>query len=353
MSLRRIGIASLAAVALVAASMIGLTGAASGASTDANSAAGLHVSGSTANPRVLVTFPVDDWGQFAESMVADHDGNLFVSVTAWKGEGWNKGQVWKITPRGIVTKYGPELDVGMITGLALDEHGRLYAGLSTWGDPSYPPGVLRIDASGSSRVLALPSGDWGIAAMPNGLAFRGETLYVSDSTHGAIWRTRPHGNVNDVQSEPWIQNALLAPSVGWEGINGIAIDATGIEAVVADVGLVVRIPIMRNGAPGTPRILASDPALVNADGVTFARDGSLWVVTNGGAAFTGSIVKVSPRGHVTVVVQDPGWLDYPSQPVFGTTHATEDTLYIANGGLNNSPGSANVIAWHVDIDAHH
>ena len=152
---------------------------------------------------------------------------------------------------------------------------------------------------------------------------------------------------------PWLEDSLLAPSVDWEGINGIAIDAAGIDAVVADAGLAVRIPIARNGAAGTPRILASDPALIHADGVTFGPDHALWVVTNGTGPFTGSVVTVSPRGHVSVIVQDPGWLDYPSQLIFGSTHGTQDTLYIANGALGNDPGSSNVIAWHIDIDAHH
>jgi glucose/arabinose dehydrogenase len=348
MSLRRIGIASFAALALMAASIMTGTGAADGAARAEH-----HGPGTATNPQVLVTFPPGDLGQFAESMVADHDGNLFVSVTAWKDAAWNKGQIWKITPRGVATKFGPELDVGMLTGLAFDDHGRLYAGLNTFGDPAAPSGVLRIDARSATQVLSLPVGQSGIASFPNGLAFHDDDLYVSDSTLGAIWRTRPHRNVNDVQTVPWLQDGILAPTVGWEGINGIAINATGIDAVVADTGLVVRVPFLRHDAPGAMRTIAADPLLTHADGVAYARDGSLWVVTNGDAAATGSVLKVSPRGHITVVAQDPGWLDYPTQLVFGTDCGTTDTLYISNGGFNNVSGISNVIAWHLDTGVHH
>lgn len=348
MSLRRIGIASFAAFAMMAASIITVTSAANGATRSE-----LHRLGSTSNPHVLVTFPTGDLGQFAESMVADRDGNLFVSVTAWKDAAWNKGQIWKVTPRGVATKFGPELDVGLLTGLALDDHGRLYAGLYNFGDPSAPSGVLRIDAQGATQVLSLPVGESGIASFPNGLAFRDGELYVSDSAVGAIWRTQPHRNVNDVQTVPWLQDAILTPTVGWEGINGIAIDATGIDAVVADTGLVVRIPFGRHGAPGAVRTIAADRLLTHADGVAYARDGSLWVVTNGDAAVTGSVLKVSPRGHITVVAQDPGWLDYPTQLVFGTTCGTANTLYVSNGAFNNLSGVSNVIAWRLDTGEHH
>ncbi len=356
MSFRRIGIASAAALVLAAASVIGFSGAASGAVSAVHSTITVHVAGSTVNPRVLFNFPTGDLGAFAESMVADRDGNLFVSVTAWGDATCNKGQIWKITPRGVVTKYGPELNVGLLTGLALDESGRLYAGLGSCGDPSLPSGVLRIDVRSFTQVLTLPADVSGVASFPNGLAFHDGTLYVSDSTVGAIWRTRPRGNINDSPAKPWLQRSLLAPSSPYAlGINGIAIDSAGIEAVVADSGLAVRIPIMRNGTPGTLVVIAKDPALVNADGVTLASDGSLWVATNGtdNDPVTGRIVKVSPRGRVTVVVENPGWLDYPTQLVFGTTCATEDTLYITNGVYYNLEGVPNVIAWRPGKDALH
>ena len=295
-------------------------------------------------PRMIAMFPPGQSGSFAESMVADRMGNLFVSVTSWTIAGWNRGQVWKITPSGTVRRFGPELKVGILSGLAIDAHQQLYAGLVAWTDPALPellPGVVRIDARTVTRVLTLPGGEYGQASFPNGLAFSDDLLYVSDSAQGSIWRTRPHGTVNDRQHTAWLTSPLLAPVTNL-GVNGIAVDRTGIDAVNADKGSVVRIQVKPNGRPGHPALITQDPKLMTADGVTFDGQHRLWVVTNSADGFGGSLLRVDPDGHVTTVADNPGWLDYPTQPIFGTTYTTDDTLFIANGAFNT--GAANVIA---------
>jgi len=316
--------------------------------------AGSVVSTAAPSAQVVVTFPPAQFGTFAESMVADHAGNLFVSVTSWTAVGWNSAQVWKVTPSGSRSRFGPRIDVGILSGLALDSREQLYAGLVAWQDPSLPdldPGVLRITSREATRVLTLPNGPLDGSgepgAFPNGLAFSGETLYVSDSKHGSIWRTQPRHGVVDTPRHPWLTSSLLAPVQGWEGINGIAVlTATdgrrSIDAVNADTGTVVRIPIQRNGDAGAAFVRAADPALVTGDGVTFDRSGTLWVVANGGDSATGRLLRVSPSGRVSTVADNPSWLDYPSQPVFGTTPRTADTLFIANGAYLS--GASSVIA---------
>ena len=42
------------------------------------------------------------------------------------------------------------------------------------------------------------------------------------------------------------------------------------------------------------------------------------------------------------MANDPVWLDYPSQPAFGTNGRARSTLYVLNGSLND--GNCNVIA---------
>lgn len=294
------------------------------------------------DPRVIATFP-PELSSFAESMVADRAGNLYVSVTTWISDGWNEGQVWKITPSGQVRKFGPMLSVGILSGLAIDTDGRLYAGLVAWSDTALPellPGVVRIGAQKATRVLTLPGGEY--ASFPNGLAFSGDTLYVSDSIQGSIWRTRPHGNVNDQPDAAWLTSPLLAPGEDSLGVNGIAVDRNGIVAVNADTGSVIRIPLTPHGGPGPLAVIAHDPKLVTADGVTFDRQHRLWAVTNSMNGLEGSLLRVDPNGHVTTVANKPSWLNYPTQPVFGTAPDTRDTLFIANGAFN--AGIANVIA---------
>jgi sugar lactone lactonase YvrE len=334
--------------ALVAFSLSPATATASSppttSTTTVSQAANLH-------PHVVTAFPRGTDGAFAESVAVDRHGTLYVAVTTWASSGWSKGQIWKVTPDGRRTRFGPELSVGVLTGLAFDDHGRLYAGLAAWKDPALPrldPGVLRIDATSATRVLTLPSGDYGVASFPNGLAVRGDALYVSDSIAGAIWRTHPHGTVNDVQTTPWLRSSLLAPSAPDKlGVNGIAFRGDGLFAVVSDTGLVVRIALGHHGTATAPQVLARSAALVSADGVAFDTHGDLWVTVNGGATpNAGSLLRVGADGHLTVVVKNPTWLDYPTQAAFGTTWRDRSTLYVTNGAFS-SDGRSDVTAIHV------
>jgi len=339
---RRLAVLGVTALALAA-----LTGP---AAASPGQAAPETVGAAALHPRIIATFPGGDFGAFAESLAIDRAGNVYTAVTEWTAEGWNRGQVWKTTPAGRTTAFGPELDVGILTGLAFDDDGRLYAGLVTWDDPALlpaiAPGVLRIGAHGATRVLTLPSGEFGVASFPNGLAFHDGSLYVSDSIRGVIWRTRPHGTRTAVPSAPWYQDARLAPSVDWEGINGIAFKGDVLHAVVADTGLVVRVPVRPRGAPGVLTVLADDPALRYADGVAFDARGGLWVAVNPLPETSGgSLVRVTPWGAVRTVAHNPGWLNYPTQPAFGTTPGGRHTLYVANGALNEP--EANVIRLRV------
>ena len=286
-----------------------------------------------AAPRIVCEFVPGDGGSFAESLVLGARGDLFASVTDWMPDGVaDVGRIWRIHA-GALQRFGPELDAGggLLTGLATDDEGNLYVGDATFGYDT-APGVFRIDPAGSlTRVLTLP--DW---TFPNGLTFHAGYLYVSDST-GAIWRTRP-GVGGEVQSTPWLADPSLAPSVGWEGVNGITFAGNTLYAVNADTGTVLRLPLLGDGAPGPISTLISDPALVTADGIALDPDGTLWIAVNHESG--GALATVDRHGTLRVVANDPTWLDYPSQPVFGPGRSP--ILYVENGSLAN--GTPDVIA---------
>lgn len=318
----------LAALAATAVMVAGLAAA--------PAAAGVSPAGASfPTPRVVATIDPGPWGSFAESLARDARGNLYASVTDWMPEGVpNAGQVWRVGRDGRQTPFGPSIDTGggLLSGLAFGDDGALYVGVITFSsDPA--SGVLRIDPSGGlTRVLNLP--DW---TFPNGLAFHAGYLYVSDST-GAIWRVRPRTGVAETQTEPWLADPLLAPQTGWEGINGIAFLGNDLYGVNADTASVLRIPVLKGGAAGGVEVVVTDEALQTADGVAFDAAGRLWVAVN--LASGGRLVRVGRDGAVTVVVDDPGWLDYPSQIVLGGDAG--HTIYIENGSLNW--GAPNVIA---------
>jgi sugar lactone lactonase YvrE len=305
------------------------------------SAAPAQAAGGVLHLRPVANFPIQGGiGAFAESMAIDGQGNLYASVTDWAPDFTdNAGQVWKISRSGALSRFGAQVETGILTGLAFDGYGRLYVGVVPFDPIAGAPGVVRIESSGTvTRVLTLPAD-----AFPNGLAFRGCDLYVSDSATGAIWRIRP-GTANQSPIAPWFQDAALAPVTGL-GVNGIAFWSDSLFAVNADTGTVIRIPVGRNGSAGGPVVVASNPSLVTADGLAFDVTGRLWITVNKDVG--GALVQVTQDGSTRVVVDSRHWLDYPTQPVFGTSGSDGTTLFVANGSWNI--GAPNVVGLDAGV----
>jgi sugar lactone lactonase YvrE len=286
-------------------------------------------------PWLVASFEPGAAGSFAESLAADRHGNLFVSLTVWGDS--NTGQIWRIARNGHLTlvasgDLGP---TGMLSGLAFNRKGRLYVGLADFADPSVAaPGVLGVRGRALERTLTLPGGSF-----PNGLAFHRGWLYVSDSSLGAIWRARPGNGVT--LSQPWLQDDLLLPGANGLGANGIAFWRDHLYIAVSDAGRVVRVAVGRHGSHGSPVVVTEQPDLLaGVDGVTFDAKGGLWMVVN-----TNAIFRLNASGVLHQLSVGVSWLDYPTQPVFGTAREQRHTLYVTNGSFNN--GTPNVIAVKV------
>jgi len=99
-----------------------------------------------------------------------------------------------------------------------------------------------------------------------------------------------------------------------------------------------------DGSYGSPVEVVKDIKLEHADGVAFDVHGTLWVVMSYNRLGT-----VAQDGTLTLLEDDPGWLDYPTQPYFGTTPQTRTTLFLSNGGLNG--GVSNIISFDVGVRA--
>jgi len=100
-------------------------------------------------------------------------------------------------------------------------------------------------------------------------------------------------------------------------------------------GLIVKVRVRHDGSAGTPVVVASDPRLVTADGISFDRAGTLWVAVNhrtlaDGTSDGGHLVTVSPRGTVRDAAFAEGRLDYPTQPLF----PGKDRLLVVNGSYD-------------------
>jgi sugar lactone lactonase YvrE len=317
-----------------------LRGGLLGAVVAALAAAGLSTASAAPNPVLPAPQTVVSWsfvapyGSFGESMA--FAGNaLYVSHTTW-GETSNAGAIERIplrggTPRTIVS--GIDAGYGLLAGVAFDPQGRLYVARAAFSD-SVPTAVLRVGEDGQlTPVLYLPS-----EAFPNGLAFSGNYLYVTDPDLGAIWRVRL-GSTPVTQTDPWLQDPALAPVKGL-GTNGIAFRDNTLYVTQYDRGQILTSTLAPDGSPGPLHVFAQDRALITADGIAFDPLGNLWVTVNGNHTNdSGSIVVVTPEGGVHVLAHNPAWLDYPTEPVFAGALG----LYVANGSFNS--GTPSVIRW--------
>lgn len=325
------------AVAVAVAGLLGMTAPASATTQGPD-----H--GTLSHATTLTTFEPGDYGAFAESMAPDGRGNVVVSVTQW-GETDNTGQLWLVRRDGSKSPFGPAIPLGgcaMLLGVAVD-HGRVFVGARNYYSdelaeycPTQGPasGVLRVTPSGVSRVMTLPQGSW-----PNGLAIADGMFYVSDSAGydvggervGAVWRASSWRVTAPMT--PWFTSTRLAPSPDGYGIgaDGITVRCGSVYVTSYDQGLVLKVDIGRNGAPGRARVLAADPALVTADGVTFDAVGRLWVTTNaGGPQDSGRLALITSSSVVTVTTPE-GALDYPTQPLIDP----RGRVLVLNGSFNS------------------
>jgi sugar lactone lactonase YvrE len=208
----------------------------------------------------------------------------------------------------------------------------------SWG-PDASSGVYRVEGDGSlTLVLQIPAGLW-----PNGLAFRGDEIYVSDSTLGAIWRKAPGDSI--APTTPWYQDPIIAPPTLYDvGANGIAFYQGSLYIAVAQAsknlkkGSIVRLPIMNDGSPGTAGYLAKpDPKLCLIDGIAFDNTGTLWFAAdsnrNTNPRIGGRLGTVGQDGKIRIIWDDAAWLDYTDMVAFGTTTDTIGTLFVSNGGM--------------------
>jgi sugar lactone lactonase YvrE len=313
-------------------------------------------------PHTVATFSPGSWGSFAEGMAADSHGNLYVSLTTWgyydeTTADSNIGELWRITPAGAMTLMAT-MDLspyGMLVGVAVDGRDRVYVAVWDMGAGMTINGVCRLHNGELHQVVALPEGSW-----PNGLAFHDRRLYISDSALGAVWKARIGSGVAS-PSEPWVQSDLLAPgdpgtdpTVSGLGVNGIAFHGDRLYSVVADYGRVVRIRVRDDGSAGDPATVCERAKLRTADGIAVDIAGGLWIAVNAGTTGvspSGALYRLTPGGSLATIADDPGWMNYPTQPVFGTTPGTRGTLFVENGAFYGyADGSApDIQAMHVGI----
>jgi sugar lactone lactonase YvrE len=258
-------------------------------------------------------------GELPEGVAVDQRGNVYVSLIAPVSE------IRRIAPDGAQTTLA-SLGLGGNgpLGLAVDPRGTVFTAAATF-DPA-TQGVYRIAADGS--FTRLPGTEQ--IAFANGLTFdpRG-TLYVTDSSAGAVWRIPRGGG-----AELWIQDPLLE-GTGELGV-GVPIGANGIafrspdEIVVGNTeqGTLVSVPIEPDRGAGDPVVIADDPAIFGVDGLAVDVAGRIYAAV----IAQSTIVRVDGDAIVTLADADDG-INQASSIAFGRGIRDRKSLFGVNFGI--------------------
>lgn len=213
----------------------------------------------------------------ANGVAFDRDDNLWVSdgVTS-------QGRVWRISPDGVVTEAFrvPPLANSVNAVPSTTVPGALQGGVGR-DARALPPGTVTITET--SRAAADTAGSVGIVA--NGVAFSasGRTMFIADTSRGAIWRVAidRHGNL---ESKVGCDTTYTA--------NTLCLD----------------------------NVFVQHPVLEGLDGIALDRFGNIWGVANERNA----VAVVTPFGGVREVFRNPpdatsklrngGPLEFPTSP---------------------------------------
>jgi sugar lactone lactonase YvrE len=246
--------------------------------------------------------------EYPESVTVDRAGNSYLSMVFGR-------RIVKVTPAGVRSDYAA-IDDNWLLGMKFDQHGNLFVcGAS---------GVWKVPAQGAPALFAPIPGH----GFLNDLAIdRHGSLYVTDSFNYKLWKVDPQGNAQLWSSDPLLEGrAGIFPNL--LGPNGIVIDGEGRRLWVANTsaGRVLEFRIQRDGTAGPVRVLADDPRLVGADGMTQDKWGNLYLAVN----IQDRIARVTPWGHVNDVAFE-GLLSCPTAVAFGAGR-TAGSLMVCNNG---------------------
>jgi sugar lactone lactonase YvrE/predicted ester cyclase len=283
-------------------------------------------------------------GTFLESIALDARGRIFISSMF-------DGEILAVDANGqsevfARVDFGPrESYYRGVVCLAFDQEGGLNAVVSS-SDPAVH-GVWRFEPDGAgARRAALPP-----HAAPNGIAVDGNgNLYVADSVHGIIWRI----GRDDAEASAWLANPLLAPRpyLGGTipGANGIKVFGDAVYTVVSDTGRFVKVPILEDGRPGLPQVVAER---FPGDDFAFDVAGNVYMTTHP----YNTVIRLAPDGARAVVASVAQGVVGPTSVAFGTAPADLATLYVLNDGGLAAPLAdrelrPNIVRLATDVAGH-
>jgi glucose/arabinose dehydrogenase len=249
---------------------------------------------------------------------------------------------------------------GQVSGIAdvAFVDGTLYALLAgggcSHGHPNDPNGILRVNADGTTTLVAdlsafvkahptkvVNPGDFEPDEGPYDMVVKDGALYVVHPNHGAVERVTPDGAITRVVD--------VSATEGHVVPTGIAVGPDG----ALYIGTLMNFPVAAGAA--TVYRLTLDGALSDyatgftaVTGVAFDSQGRLYVLETSGAGGpdapivpgTGRVVRWTAEGRLEVVATG---LTFPTAMAFGP----DGRLYVANHGFLYPPGAGDIVT--VDV----
>lgn len=280
--------------------------------------------------------PGGDAGELPEGVAVDRKGHVYASLgppffTAGLPGLEAYGAIVTISPDGSRRTVVEFPDGPAPAGVVVDAAARVFFTVPDPGGPDV--GVYGVTRGGEAERIAGTEQ----MAVPNGLALdRRGGLVVSDSALGQIWRIGWPARLGygGDPALPWLTHPLLAGcQPGQVGANGVAFYRGDLYVANTERGLLLRVPVLRDGSPGTPIIVAGDEdcettdELYGLDGIAINRRGHVY----GALVLQNKLVTIQPdTGTATVVLDADDGLWNPASLAFGTARGERDSLYITN-----------------------
>lgn len=230
-----------------------------------------------------------------EGLVADADGNLFVSL-------FHSGRIMRVTRDGRTSRVADLRDVigdakGSTVGIDWDRKDHLYVAFSQYSE-RYPwpakaelaaeaCGDATVTKSGLYRVTISTGKVEAIVTRADGYPFcfpddpvyaPDGTIFLSDLSLKAIWKIDPAQKTARI----WSKDPLFDPGdrslSGYPiGVNGIALarDGKALFGVTGGIPMLVRVPILDDGRAGKAQMLAF--GYDNMDGLEVDRNGNFYL----------------------------------------------------------------------------
>ncbi|MGW7055616.1 hypothetical protein [Streptomyces sp. NPDC054887] len=264
-------------------------------------------------------------GQTPENIALEPDGSANVTFAFAR-------QVARLSPHheprvlaelpAVATANTPITENPVATGIARAHDGTLYVNYATGTELT---GVWRISPKNHAvkQIACLPKNGF-----PNGLALdehRG-VLYAADSTRATVWRvpTKVKPGHGCAKPKAWATGSKLERSAvptGLVGANGLRVRNGAVWVTNFDKGLLLRIPVQRNGNAG--RIQTKATGLTGIDDFAFTGRGDTVLAA---LLSDSEVALVRPNGTHKVVLTARAGLSNPT-----SVAVRGKTVYVTSG----------------------